>query len=157
MIPVFKAIALIMAVFSMIQCQSVEQREGTKEKNAKQKGHPTFLIIKVFQEKSTKQISAELRLKNLSDIEKIKNVKLLLFAYDKNGLVQIPESQKTPEILCQWKQAILPNQSAFCTIGLTSFLNEIQEIKVHSLSLSGENGNRYLVNDRDLDEIIEMY
>jgi hypothetical protein len=136
-------------------CLSTEQKKVDLAEIAKLKGHPIFLRITKDLEKSGKQISIRIVFKNLSDSEKIRSLKFLLFAYDKNGLILIPEKEKTPEMICQWMRPVKPNAEQTCSIGVTSFQVEIDKVRLHSVSLSVEDGHRHMIDAEDLEEMVE--
>ncbi len=129
---------------------------NTKEGNAKLNGYTSFIRMNLKLEKGQRQISIRLTLKNVSEKEDIRNAKILLFAFDKNGMVLIPENRKTPELICVWKRDLTPGKSKTCLIETTHYLQDIQEVKPHSFSVTGEDGQRYLLTDKELEEMYEI-
>lgn len=123
---------------------------------AKLNGYSAFIKMNAKLEKSQKQVSIRLTLKNVSEKEEMRNAKILLFAFDKNGMVIIPENRKTPELICDWKRDLAPGKSKTCQIEPTQYLQEIQAVRPHSFSVTGDDGQRYLLMDKDLEEIFEI-
>jgi|GEM_PF-3039431 len=142
-------------LISAWHCQSIDNQRSLKEENAKQKGYFSFITIQLKQEIPSKQITLQLTLKNISELEEIKNVKILIFPYDKNGMILVPETKKTPELICEWKKNIQPNQIQSCEIPGANYNTEVERVKVHSLSLRLADGTSHLVNAEELGELIE--
>ena len=140
---------------SFNQCFKTTELITKKELLARENGFFVFLKMNQELDKNHRQISASVELKNITAEDTIRDAKLLIFAYDKNDLVLIPEGRKTPELLCIWKSKLPPATSKYCNIAKTDYSNEITYLKVHSLSFSIDDGSRYLINSSDIQLISE--
>ncbi|TGN08292.1 hypothetical protein [Leptospira ilyithenensis] len=133
-------------------CISFSEKKHTAKENAKIGGQPVFIEFKRLPAKSPKHLHLSLTVSNLS-LGNIRNFSALLFAVEKQGLILIPETYKTPELICKLNRPLRPESSRQCSEIIHLFPTEIEKVELHSVSLSIEDGIRLLITKEDLNFI----
>ncbi|BDA78893.1 hypothetical protein LPTSP3_g18230 [Leptospira kobayashii] len=147
------AIFLLCVLFSEGCISFGEEKTGAKE-SAKLAGQPVFLEFKRLVAKSPKHLHLNLTVTNLS-LSNIRSFSALLFAVDKQGLILIPETYKTPELICKLDRPLQPDTSVHCKEIIRSYAADIEKIELHSVAFGTEDGVRMLITKEDLKYISE--
>ncbi|TGN18557.1 hypothetical protein [Leptospira idonii] len=149
--------SFLLAIFFLIlasRCASTDPQLFSLKEKAKNSGYPIFLELKNEPGKTTKNLQLSLKAQNLS-IHSIQDLSVLLFAFDKQGLILIPETYKTPELICKFHTPIRVGATESCKLETYLYAVEYDKIKLQSISFTWEDGTRHFINREDLEEISE--
>ncbi|WP_411822681.1 hypothetical protein [Leptospira sp. 'Mane'] len=135
-------------------CISFDEKKPSAVENAKLAGQPVFFEFKRLPAKSPKHLHLSFVVSNLS-LTNIRSFSALLFAVDKQGLILIPETYKTPELICKLDRPLRPETSAHCNDIIHLYASDIEKVELHSIALSMEDGIRLLIDREDLKAISE--
>ncbi len=144
---------LIFLVGILLQCESAPVIP-TKRQNAGLNGHPIFVELELLPAKTTKHLNLKIKVENISD-QSIRDFSILLFAKDKQTMILVPETYKTPELICHLPKLLRSGHAGVCPVLSFQYASDFDRIHINSISLTMEDGTRHFITSEELEAIHE--